>query len=174
VLPAAASDMTLRLDLKAVKAGDAVPVAVTITADGAAPATATVDLTASATPAGLAYFTVDHGGLAMAANTVVTCLPTDGRCDENNNHQRSRLRRRRLDARRHRLVAGRPRPARRRHHPERHPEVGRQPGRRPDDSPAALGAVTFLVPGGAPTVIHSTGPLQMPDEAYSASADVLH
>ena len=36
VLPAAANDMTLRLDLRAVKAGDAVPVTVTITADGAA------------------------------------------------------------------------------------------------------------------------------------------
>ena len=173
LLAAPASDLTLRLDLATAKAGDAVPVTITATADGAAPATATLALTALATPAGLSYFTVDHGGWAMAANTVVTCLPQDGHCSENNNTSDlgyvdegsipgaidSSLADLALPAGATVLNATL--------------QWGGNPAGASDDSPAALGAVTFVVPGGAPTVIHaSEAPLQTPGEAYAASADV--
>jgi hypothetical protein len=173
VLPAATGEMTLRLDLSAVKAGDALPVTITTTADGAAPATANVAVTAAATPAGLSYFTIDHGGLAMAANTVVTCMKGDGHCDENNNTSDlgyvdegsvpgaidSSLADLALPAGATILDATL--------------RWGGNPAGAPDDQPAALGAVTLIAPGGTPTVIHADQtPLQTPDEAYAASADV--
>jgi RNA polymerase sigma factor (sigma-70 family) len=173
LLTAPALDLTLRLDLATVKAGDAVPVTITTTADGAAPATATLALTASAAPAGLSYFTVDRGGLAMAANTVLTCLPQDGHCTQNNNTSDlgyvdegsipgaidSSLADLALPAGATVLHATL--------------QWGGNPAGASDNSPAALGAVTFVVPGGTPTVVHaSAAPLETPDEAYAASADV--
>ncbi len=109
----------------------------------------------------------------MAANTVVTCMPQDGRCDQNNNTSDlgyvdegsvpgaidSSLADLALPAGATVLNATL--------------RWGGNPAGAQDPSAAALGAVTFVVPGGAPTVIHSTdAPLQTPDEAYAASADV--
>jgi RNA polymerase sigma factor (sigma-70 family) len=173
LLAAPTSQLTLRLDLKAAKAGDALPISVTATADGAAPATATLDLTTTSAPAGLRYFTVDHGGLAMAANTVVTCLPEDGRCDVNNNTSElgyvdegsipgaidSSLADLQLPAGATVLSATL--------------RWGGNPAGASDDSPASLGTVTFAVPGGAPTEVHADqAPLMAPGSAYAASADV--
>ncbi len=86
VLATPVTDMTLRLDLSAVtQVGAAVPVTITASAPGAADAAFTVTLTTAARPGGLAYFTVDHVGLAMAANTVLTCRPDPVPCKPNNN-----------------------------------------------------------------------------------------
>jgi hypothetical protein len=173
LLAAPTSQLTLRLDLAAAKAGDAVSVTITATADGAAPATATLDLATTPVPTGLRYFTVDHGGLAMAANTVVMCRPEDGRCTENNNLSElgyvdagsipgaldSSLADLQLPAGATVLNATL--------------RWGGNPAGASDDSPASLGAVTFVVPGGAPTEIRSDqAPLVTPDAAYAASADV--
>jgi hypothetical protein len=109
----------------------------------------------------------------MAANTVVTCLPVDGHCDENNNTSDlgyvdegsipgaidSSLADLHLPAGATVLNATL--------------RWGGNPSGASDDTPAALGAVTFVTPGGAPTVIHAaTAPLETPDLAYAASADV--
>ena len=99
----------------------------------------------------------------MAANTVVTCMPQDGRCDQNNNTSDlgyvdegsipgavdSSMADLALPAGATVLNATL--------------RWGGNPAGAQDPSAAALGAVTFVVPGGAPTVIHSAvAPLQTP------------
>jgi RNA polymerase sigma factor (sigma-70 family) len=85
LLPSGAAHVTIRLDLTGVAAGTTVPVAVTTSASGATAATANVTLTVAPRPAGLTSAVVDHGGLAMAANTVLTCLGPANGCGKDNN-----------------------------------------------------------------------------------------
>jgi hypothetical protein len=83
---AAAGTVTVRLDLSAATAGRPLPVTVTSSTPGAVPASATVTLTPLARPGGLQFFAVESGGLTMAANTVLACLPGPGtRCTQDNN-----------------------------------------------------------------------------------------
>jgi hypothetical protein len=85
VLPTGTAHLTIRLDLTGVAAGTSVPVTVTTSAAGATSATAIVTLAPAERPAGLSFVAVDHGGLAMAANTVLTCVEATGACGIDNN-----------------------------------------------------------------------------------------
>ncbi len=85
ILPSGTADLVVRLDLTGVVPGTTVPVTVTTSAPGATTATASVSLTTIERPAGLSWFAVDHGGLAMAANTVLTCVGDEATCGKDNN-----------------------------------------------------------------------------------------
>jgi hypothetical protein len=83
---AAAGTVTVRLDLTAATAGAPLPVTVSTSATGAGPASTTVTLKPLARPDGLQFFALEPGGVAIAGNTVLACLPGDGaRCTEDNN-----------------------------------------------------------------------------------------
>jgi hypothetical protein len=75
VLPDGTSTTMLRIDLRGVATGATVPVAVSASAPGGRTGSAELQITPVSAPAGLAFFAVDRGDIAMAANTVLTCAP---------------------------------------------------------------------------------------------------
>jgi hypothetical protein len=89
-VPPGTTSVDIRLDLTAVTGAASIPISVVSTADGATAAHADITVAALARPAGLEYFAVERGAVAMAANTVVACVPEPGTtCDANNNEEQN-------------------------------------------------------------------------------------
>jgi hypothetical protein len=163
-----AGPVGVRLDLHDAVVGTPVPIIVTASAPGATTGTARITLTPLARPAGLQYFAVDHGGIAMAANTVVTCLPSgEAKCTEDNNDSamaRVSVGAGTIDSSSADLSL--PAGAVVEYASLR---WGGSPSGAPD--PKALNTVQLTPPGGQPVPVKGTVRMQA-DAAYSAQADV--
>jgi hypothetical protein len=167
---AAAGTVTVRLDLTAATAGAPLAVTVSISASGAGSASATVTLTPLARPTGLQFFALERGGVAMAANTVLSCLPGAGtRCTQDNNDSdlgRVSVGLGAVDSSSADLAL--PPGAVVQYASLR---WGGVPTGAPD--PSALGTVTFSAPGGTPVpVVASSVRTATAGTAYTAAADV--
>ena len=90
-VPVATTAVDVRIDLTAVAAGTQLPVTVTAAADGVTPARADLTVTALGRPVGLQFFAVDQGAVAIAANTVVGCVPEPGAACAVDNNNETRL-----------------------------------------------------------------------------------
>lgn len=169
-VPAGTSAVDVRLDLAAITSGAPVPVSVTATADGAVSGRADLTVTPLVRPAGLQYFAIDRGAVAIAANTVVACVPDPGTtCATNNNNEQGLGRvsvgpgavdSSSADLR---LPAGAT---------VRYAvlEWGGDPSGAPD--PAHLGTVQFTTPGGHAVAVEATSLRTAGQAAYAAHADV--
>jgi RNA polymerase sigma factor (sigma-70 family) len=170
-VPAGTTSVDIRLDLTAVTAAGSIPISVASTADGAAAAHADFTVAALARPVGLEYFAVDRGTVAMAANTVIACVPEPRTtCDANNNEEQN-LGRVSVgpgavdssSADLHLPAGATVRWALL--------QWGGDPGGAPD--PARRGDVELTTPDGNAVAVHAAGVRTAPgDAAYTARADV--
>jgi RNA polymerase sigma factor (sigma-70 family) len=169
-VPAGTSAVDMRLDLGAATSGAPLRVSVTAAADGASSGRAELTVTPLARPAGLQYFAIDRGAVALAANTVVACVPDPGAtCDTNNNNEQDLGR-----------VSVGPGAVDSSSADLRFPagatvryaalEWGGDPTGAPD--PAHLGTVQLTTPGGHAVTVEATSLRTAGQAAYAAHADV--
>jgi hypothetical protein len=169
-VPAGTSAVDARLDLGAITSGAPLPVSVTAAADGAVSGRAELTVTPLVRPAGLQYFAIDQGAVAIAANTVVACVPDPGAtCATNNNNEQDLGR-----------VSVGPGAVDSSSADLRLPagaavrfaalEWGGDPTGAPD--PAHIGTVQFTTPGGHPVTVEATSLRTAGQAAYAAHADV--
>jgi len=170
IVPAGTSVVDVRLDFAAITSGAPIPVSVTAAAEGAVSGRADLTVTPLVRPAGLQYFVIDRGAVAMAANTVVACVPDPGTTCATNNNNEQNLGRVSVgpgavdsSSADLRLPAG----ATVRYAAL---EWGGDPSGAPD--PTHLGTVQFTTPGGHAVAVEATSLRTAGQAAYAAHADV--